>query len=93
MQINDYISTLTSIATLVTAAVGAIGAILALRQGQRNHTIGLKNQQDLANTQVAIDEQHKATNSRLTELIKKTAEASDAIGHARGIEDERVRKA
>lgn len=86
MKPEDYISIMTSVATLLTALTGAIGAILALRQGQRNQTA-------LRDTNVALEKQHKATNSRLTELIDTTKVASDAIGHARGVAEERARDA
>jgi hypothetical protein len=33
---------------------------------------------------------HKATNSLVTQLIDSTAEASDAKGHARGLEEGRA---
>jgi hypothetical protein len=86
MKPEDYISIITSVATLLTAMIGTTGAILALRQGQRNEVA-------LRNTNIAIDEQHKATNSRLTELIDSSKQAADAIGHARGVAEERARDA
>lgn len=86
MTIVDALSYGTSAATFLTALAGAVGAILALRQGQRNHV-------ELNEAKSVAVEQHKATNSRLTELLVKTAESSEAIGRAKGVEEERTRKA
>lgn len=73
-------------AVAIGALTGAVVSVLSLRQNRQNAVA-------LGENKSAMIEQHAATNSRLTELLRTSKEAADAIGHARGVAEERARGA
>lgn len=81
---SDFLHLLFESCIAVGALVGAVVSILSLRQSRRNTL-------QLDENKIAMDEQHKATNSRLTQLLTETAKAAQAEGHAKGVADERAR--
>ena len=84
---SETIAIMTLIANIMVgigALTGAYISLLGLWQARKNHTLG-------SETKEAVHEQGSTTNGRLTELLEQTARASEAIGHARGVEDERGR--
>lgn len=71
MTIPELAQLLTASATLIAS----LGAVLASwRNGRKINVVEQKQ-----------DEQHAATNSRLTELLSVTGQQQRAVGHAEGL--------
>lgn len=71
---SELAQIITAIGLLVTALTSAVSVLVSLRNGSK-----------LTKVEQKQDEQHRATNGRLDQLVKVTGQEQRAVGKAEGL--------